>query len=49
MKLKKKEDQSLDTSIPLRTGNKISMDEVKETKFRGRPIYDSITEWVYNK
>jgi hypothetical protein len=32
MKLKKKEDQSLDTSIPLRRGNKIPMEGV--TNFR---------------
>jgi hypothetical protein len=34
MKLKKKEDQSLDTSIDLRRGKKISMEGVTETKFR---------------
>ena len=33
MKLKKKEDQSVDTSILLRRGNKISMEGVTETKF----------------
>jgi hypothetical protein len=33
MKLKKKEDQSVDTSI-LRRGNKIPMEGVTETKFR---------------
>jgi hypothetical protein len=32
MKLKKKEDQSVDTSILLRRGNKISMEGVTETK-----------------
>jgi hypothetical protein len=32
MKLKKKEDQSMDTSILLRRGNKISMEWVRETK-----------------
>jgi hypothetical protein len=32
MKLKKKEDQSVDTSI-LRRGNKMPMEEVTETKF----------------
>jgi hypothetical protein len=31
MKLKKKEDQSVDTSILLRMGNKISMKGVTET------------------
>jgi hypothetical protein len=35
MKLKKKEDQSVDTLSPLRTGNKIPMEVVIETKFRG--------------
>jgi predicted DNA binding CopG/RHH family protein len=42
MKLKKKEDQSVDTSILVRRGNKIPMEEVTETKFRaeteGMPI-----------
>jgi hypothetical protein len=33
MKLKKKEDQSVDTSILLRRGNKILMEGVIETKF----------------
>jgi hypothetical protein len=33
MKLKKKEDKSVDTSILLRGGNKISMEEATETKF----------------
>jgi hypothetical protein len=33
MKLKKKEDQSMDTSILLRRGNKIPMGGVTETKF----------------
>jgi hypothetical protein len=32
MKLKKKEDQSMDTSFFLRVGNKISMEGVTETK-----------------
>jgi hypothetical protein len=32
MNLKKKEDQSVDTSIFLRRGNKIPMEEVTETK-----------------
>jgi hypothetical protein len=32
MKLKKKEDQSVDTSILLRRGNKTSMEGVTETK-----------------
>ena len=34
MKLKKKEDQSVDTSLLLRMGNKIPMEGVIETKFR---------------
>jgi hypothetical protein len=33
MKLKKKEDQSVDTSILLRMGNKIPMEGVTEAKF----------------
>ena len=33
MKLKKKEDQSVDTLFRLRRGNKIPMEGVKETKF----------------
>jgi hypothetical protein len=32
-KIKKKEDQSMDTSFLLRIGNKIPMQEVTETKF----------------
>jgi hypothetical protein len=34
MKLKKKEDQHVDTLILLRKGNKIPREEVTETKFR---------------
>jgi hypothetical protein len=33
----KKEDQSVDTSILLRRGNKILMEGVTETKFRAEP------------
>jgi hypothetical protein len=33
MKFKKKEDQSVDTSLFLRMGNKITMEGVTETKF----------------
>ena len=33
MKLKKKEDQSVDTSFLLRMGNKIPMEGITETKF----------------
>jgi hypothetical protein len=44
MKLKKKEDQSLDTLLLLRMRNKIPMEGVTETKFRavkeGRPFTD---------
>jgi hypothetical protein len=34
MKLKKEEDQSMDTSLLLRMGKKIPMEGVTETKFR---------------
>jgi hypothetical protein len=34
MRIKKKEDQSVDTSFLLRMGNKIPMEGVIETKFR---------------
>jgi hypothetical protein len=34
MKLKKKEDQSVDASVLLRRGNKILMGEYSETKYR---------------
>jgi hypothetical protein len=37
MKLKKKEDQSVDTLFLLRMGNKIPMDGVTEIKFRAEP------------
>jgi hypothetical protein len=37
MKLKKKGDQSVDTSFLLRMGNKIPMEEVTGTKFRAEP------------
>jgi hypothetical protein len=37
MKLKKKEDQSVDTSLLLRMGNKIPMEGVTETKFGAEP------------
>jgi hypothetical protein len=37
MELKKKEDQSVDTSFLLRMGNKIPMEGVTETKFRAEP------------
>jgi hypothetical protein len=33
MRLKKKEDHSVDTSVLLRRGNKISMEGAMETKF----------------
>ena len=37
MKLKKKEDQSVDTSFLLRIGDKIPMEGVTETKFGAEP------------
>jgi hypothetical protein len=37
MKLKKKEDQSVDTWFLFRMGNKIPMNGVTETKFRAEP------------
>jgi hypothetical protein len=37
MKLKKKEDQSVDTLILLRMGNKIPMEGVTETKVSAEP------------
>jgi hypothetical protein len=37
MKLKNKEDQSVDTLFLLRMGNKIPMEGVTETKFRAEP------------
>ena len=37
MKLKKKEDQSVDTLFLLRMGNKIPMKGVTETKFAAEP------------
>ena len=37
MKLEKKEDQSVDTSIFLKRGNKIPLEGVIETKFVGEP------------
>jgi hypothetical protein len=37
VKLKKKEDQSVNTSILLRMGNKIPMEGVTETKFGAEP------------
>jgi hypothetical protein len=36
MKFKKKEDQSVNISFLLRMGNKIPMEGVTETKFRGK-------------
>jgi hypothetical protein len=48
MKLKKKEDQNVDTLLLLRMGNKISMEGVTETKFRaeieGRTSRDCPTQ-----
>jgi hypothetical protein len=37
VKLKKKEDQSVDTLFLLRMGNKIPMEAITETKFRAEP------------
>jgi hypothetical protein len=37
MKLKKEENQSLDTSLLLRMGNKLLMEGITETKFRAGP------------
>jgi hypothetical protein len=37
MKLKKKEDQSVDTSFLLRMGNKIPVEGVTKTKFGAEP------------
>jgi hypothetical protein len=37
MKLKKKEDQNVDTSFLLRIGNKTPMEGVTETKFGAEP------------
>ena len=37
MKLKKNEDQNVDTSFLLRMGNKILMEGVTETKFGAKP------------
>jgi hypothetical protein len=36
MKLKKKEDQSVDTSLLVRMENKLPMEGVTETKFRAK-------------
>jgi hypothetical protein len=52
MKLKKKEDQSVDTSFLLRVGNKILMEGVTEKKFGAEteertgihPIYNHQTQ-----
>jgi hypothetical protein len=42
MKLKKKEDQSVDTLLLLRMGNKIPMEEVTETNFGAKTEGKSI-------
>jgi hypothetical protein len=47
MKLKKKEDQSMDTSLLLRMGNKILMKGVTETKFRAETEGKTITRLLY--
>jgi hypothetical protein len=38
MKIKKKEDQTMDTSFLLKIGNKIPMEGVTETKFGAKTI-----------
>jgi hypothetical protein len=51
MKLKKKEDQSVDTSLLLRMGNKIPMEGVTETHFgaemEGRTIQRLYHLWIH--
>jgi hypothetical protein len=51
MKLKKKEDQSVNTSFLLKSGNKISMEGVIEIKFRaeteGRTIKRLLHKGIY--
>jgi hypothetical protein len=51
MKLKKNEDQSVDTSVLLRMGNKTPMEGVTETKFRaemeGRTIQRLPHPWIH--
>ena len=47
MKLKKKEDQSVDTSLLLRMGNKIPMEGVTETKFRAETEGRTIQRLFY--
>jgi hypothetical protein len=47
MKLKKKEDQSVDTSFLLRMGNKIPMERVAETKFRAEPEGTTIQKLLH--
>jgi hypothetical protein len=46
MKLKKKEDQSVDTSFLLRRGNKIPMEGVTETKCEAGTARTRKQEWV---
>ena len=52
MKLKKKEDQSVDTSFPHRMGNKIPMEGVTEIKFRaemeGRTIQRLLHQGIHS-
>jgi hypothetical protein len=42
MKLKKKEDQNVDTSFFLRRGNKIPTEGVTETKFGGETLINHV-------
>jgi hypothetical protein len=47
MKLKKKEEQTVDTSFLLRLGNKIPMEGVTETKFRAETVERIIERLPY--
>jgi hypothetical protein len=47
MKLKKKEDQSVDTLLLLRMGNKIPMEGVTETKLRAEMEGRTILRLLY--
>jgi hypothetical protein len=47
MKLKKKKDQSVDTSFLLRMGNKISMERVTKTKLRAEAKGKTIQRLTY--
>jgi hypothetical protein len=47
MKLKKKEDQSVDTLLLLRMGNKIPMEKITDTKFRAETEGKTIQRLPY--